>query len=141
MLKVKVLTIGRCKETWLFAALSEYEKRLEGKLSFEWKLAKSDVQLIEWAIAEPFLILLDPNGELLSSEKFSQKLAHLFAIHGARLTFLIGGADGIPACLFQRPHYRWSLSPLTFTHQAARLLLVEQIYRALEIAKGSKYHK
>lgn len=137
MHKIKVLTIGRCKETWLSAALSEYEKRLTGKASFEWSIAKNDSQLLEWANDEPFVIALDPKGELLTSEEWSRKLIRL----GLKLTFIIGGAEGLPPAIFQRPHYKWSLSPLTFTHQMTRLILAEQIYRAFEIDRGSQYHK
>jgi len=136
MLKVKVLTIGRCKETWLAEGLAEYEKRLRGKLAIEWLLAKDDSQLIEWAEPESF-IALDPKGELLTSEAWSQKMIRF----GSRLTFVIGGAEGLPPKLIEKAHFRWSLSPLTFTHQMTRLILVEQLYRALEIDRGSQYHK
>lgn len=141
MLKIKILTIGRCKETWLNEALLEYEKRLKGRVLFEWQLAKQEQQLLEWALAEPFLVLLDLQGDLLSSERFSQKFLSLLQEKGARLTFVIGGALGLPSPLFQKPHFSWSLSPLTFTHQMVRLLLVEQIYRALQIEQGTGYHK
>lgn len=136
MFKVKVLTIGRCKEEWLSAALAEYEKRLKGKLSIEWQLAKDDAQLIEWSIHEPY-IALDPKGELLTSEAWSKKMMQL----GLRLTFIIGGAEGLPSQILKQAAFRWSLSPLTFTHQITRLILIEQIYRALEIERGSQYHK
>lgn len=140
MFKVKVLTLGISKETWLREAIGEYEKRFTGKLQIEWKLAKQRTQLIEWGLKESFLLCLDPGGTLLNSETFSQKLMRLFMEKGS-LTFLIGDADGIPSELFQIPHQKWSLSPLTFTHQMTRLILVEQIYRALEIDAGSAYHK
>lgn len=139
MFKVKVLTIGRCKEPWLAEALAEYEKRLQGKLQIEWTIAKNNAQLIDWSKAEPFLIALDPKGDLLDSEKFSQKLQNLLREKGSRLQFVIGGAEGIPAEI--KCQWEWSLSPLTFTHQIVRLILVEQLYRALEIEKGSGYHK
>ena len=136
MFKVKVLTIGKCKEKWLSEALAEYEKRLQGKLAIEWRLAKDDPQLIEWANQEAF-IALDPKGELLTSEAWSEKMIAL----GLRLTFVIGGAEGLPPTLLRQARFRWSLSPLTFTHQITRLILVEQLYRATEIERGSQYHK
>jgi 23S rRNA (pseudouridine1915-N3)-methyltransferase len=137
MHKIKVLTIGKCKEIWLADALSEYEKRLKGKVSFEWVIAKNDTQLLEHVNEEPFVIALDPKGELLTSEEWSKK----FIRFGLKIAFVIGGAEGLPPAIFQRPHYKWSLSPLTFTHQMTRLILVEQVYRALEIDRGSQYHK
>lgn len=136
MFKVKVLTIGKCKENWLEEALGEYEKRLKGKLTLEWLIAKDDTQLIEWTKSEPF-IALHPKGELLTSEAWSEKMLKL----GLRLTFVIGGAEGLPASLLKKALFQWSLSPLTFTHQMTRLILIEQLYRAIEIERGSQYHK
>ncbi|MES2273798.1 MAG: 23S rRNA (pseudouridine(1915)-N(3))-methyltransferase RlmH [Chlamydiota bacterium] len=141
MLKVKVLTVGRLKEAWLEAALSEYEKRLEQVLKIEWAIAKTEAQLNGWASKEPSLVALDLKGKLLSSEGFSQKFIHLMTENGARLVFVIGGAEGIGKELLEKCQFRWSLSPLTFTHQMTRLILVEQIYRAIEIEKGTGYHK
>lgn len=138
MFKVKVLTVGKTRESWLTEAIAEYEKRLHGKLSIEWAIAKDDAQLIQWSELEPQLILLTPDGTLFTSEEFSRKIMALFIQNGSRLVFVIGGADGIPANL---KGLRMSLSPLTFTHQMTRLILIEQIYRALEIERGSKYHK
>jgi 23S rRNA (pseudouridine1915-N3)-methyltransferase len=135
--KVKVLTIGRCKEEWLAEAIREYEKRLHGKLSIEWVLAKDDQQLIEWVSQEKSIIALDPKGELLTSEAWSEKMGKF----GLRLTFVIGGAEGLPPQILKQAQFKWSLSPLTFTHQITRLILIEQIYRALEIERGSQYHK
>jgi len=140
MLKVKVIVTGRCKEAWLQAALAEYEKRLQGSLEICWVEAKSDAHLETLLQEEPF-IALDPKGELLESHAFSAKLMRLFSEKGSRLTFAIGGAAGFTPQLLQKAIWRWSLSPLTFTHQATRYLLAEQLYRALEIAKGSPYHK
>jgi 23S rRNA (pseudouridine1915-N3)-methyltransferase len=137
MFKVKIITIGRSKEAWLNGALAEYEKRLKGRVAFEWLLAEENNALAAFCRKESLLIALDIKGELLSSEVFSEKWMRL----GARATFVIGGPDGLPDEVLKLARWRWSLSPLTFTNQIVRLLVVEQIYRALEIAKGSPYHK
>lgn len=139
MLKVKVIVTGKCKEAWLQAALAEYEKRLRGSLELSWQEAKNDSHL-EALLDEEF-IALDPKGELLESPAFSAKLMRFFSERGSRLTFAIGGPAGFSLELLKKAFWRWSLSPLTFTHQATRLILAEQLYRALEIAKGSPYHK
>lgn len=136
MFKVKVLSIGKCKEEWLALALGEYEKRLQGKMSFEWVLVKTDEELAAHCSKEPY-IALDPNGTLLSSEEWSEKMVKL----GLKLCFVIGGAVGLDPAIIQKARFVWSLSPLTFTHQMTRLILVEQLYRAIEIEKGSSYHK
>ena len=137
MFKVKIIAIGRAKEAWLNSALAEYEKRLQGRLKLEWIAAEDDAALTAHCRKESLLIALDLGGDLLSSEAFSEKWMRL----GARAAFVIGGPDGLPSEVTKMAHWRWSLSPLTFTNQMARLIVVEQIYRALEIAKGSPYHK
>lgn len=138
MLKVKVITIGRLKESWLTEALAEYHKRLRGKMEIEWVLAKTDRELEEKALSESLLIALDVKGKLFSSEELSRKM---FMEWGSRFAFAIGGAEGLSETVLQRAFSRWSLSPLTFPHQIVRLLLVEQLYRAFEIEEGSAYHK
>jgi 23S rRNA (pseudouridine1915-N3)-methyltransferase len=137
MFKVKIIAVGRSKEIWLDMALAEYEKRLQGRLQIEWLIAKESVSLFTYCRKEPLLIALDIKGELFTSEAFSEKWMHL----GARAAFVIGGPDGLSQEILKLAHFRWSLSPLTFTNQMARLLLIEQVYRALEIAQGTPYHK
>jgi 23S rRNA (pseudouridine1915-N3)-methyltransferase len=129
MYKVKILTVGKCKEEWLSLALAEYERRLSGRMSIEWKLAKEDEQLEVLAEEETY-IALDPKGKLIEEIELS-----------ARMVFVIGSAEGLTEKLKRGAQSLWSLSRLTFTHQMTRLILVEQLYRALEIARGSQYHK
>lgn len=138
MLKVKAITVGRSKEAWLGQAMAEYKKRLTGKMDIDWIYVENNGELIEKISKEPLLIALDVKGKLISSEDLSRKL---FNEWGSRTAFAIGGAEGLPKEVIQRATFRWSLSPLTFTHQIARLLLTEQLYRAVEIEKGSSYHK
>ncbi len=134
MFKVKIYTIGKCKEPWLQEALAEYEKRLVHKMDIEWILAKNNADLLEKLPQDA--IALDVQGQLLDSPTLAKKL-----LQTARLHFLIGGAEGIPKELLAKSAWRWSLSPLTFTHQMTRLLLLEQLYRCLEIDAGTAYHK
>ncbi|MES2121739.1 MAG: 23S rRNA (pseudouridine(1915)-N(3))-methyltransferase RlmH [Chlamydiota bacterium] len=141
MHKIKVYTIGKTKESWLQEALKEYELRLKATASLEWILAKNDAQLKQFLEKEPHFLCLDPNGKQLDSVAFSQMLIHSLEEMGARLSFVIGGSEGIPPEIKARSKQLVSLSKLTFTHQITRLILVEQIYRAFEIAKGTGYHK
>lgn len=138
MFKVKIISQGRSKEPWLKEAISEYEKRLQHTMEIEWILVDSPLELIQKALKEPRLIALDLAGKQLKSEELSRKL---FSEWGSRTAFAIGGADGLPLQLLDHAVFRWSLSPLTFTHQIARLLLIEQLYRSIQIEKGSSYHK
>ena len=139
MIRVKLLTIGRTKEAWLDEALQEYLKRLKPILSFELILAKNDSELVALAEKEKHYICLDPKGKMLTSEEFAETFSSAVERGGSKLAFVIGGAEGLPDSLLKTEQI--SLSRLTFTHQICRLILVEQIYRATEMQKGSKYHK
>ena len=129
-MRIKIISPGKHREPWLIAALAEYEKRLSHTIRLEWVFPKELKPL-----TEPYC-LLDVKGKSLTSESFSSYLQS--APHH---TFVIGGAEGPPKEILESATTRISLSPLTLTHQMVRLLLIEQIYRGLEIAKGSAYHK
>lgn len=140
MYRLRIYSIGKTKEPWLKEAIKEYFKRLQNIVAIEFVWAKSDEQLIALASKESFLICLDAQGKLMDSHQFSTFLIKQFENAGSRLAMVIGGAEGLPEPLkAQFPLI--SLSPMTFTHQIVRLILIEQIYRAFEIAKGSSYHK
>lgn len=133
MLKVKIITPGKIKESWLKEALKEYEKRLTSLVSIEWVLKEAPPDA-------PYLCL-DPKGACFSSPEFSKFLYREWEKRGSRLTFVIGGPTGLSPEILQRASHHISLSNLTFTHQHTRLILLEQIYRATEIEKGTNYHK
>ncbi len=137
MRKIKIFTVGKTKESWLQEALDEYTKRLKPHLSLEWHLAKNSDQLSTLLEKETHYICLDIKGAAFSSEEFSE----WFQKTGSRLSFVIGGAEGLSEAIKAKAALKISISPLTFTHQLARLILIEQLYRALEIEKGSSYHK
>lgn len=133
MLKIKIISPGKFKEPWLKEALAEYEKRLKGTVSIEWVLKET--------IPEAPYLCLDPNGKTLTSPAFSKFLYQEWEACGSRLTFVIGGPEGLSPSILSGARHALSFSSLTFTHQAIRLLLLEQIYRATQIEKGTAYHK
>lgn len=139
MYKVRILSVGKNKESWLEEALQEYSKRLTGTMTIELTWVKNSDQLTEQALKEN-AVALDPQGQEFKSEDFAKFLDKKLVDGGSRLTFVIGDAEGLPPLLRQKLPLI-SLSKLTFTHQIARLILIEQIYRSLEILKGSEYHK
>jgi 23S rRNA (pseudouridine1915-N3)-methyltransferase len=140
MLKIKILSVGKFKDDWLENAIEIYTQRLTGKMQIEWAFAKDDKQLLQLLSNEPNVICLDPEGLMQTSEEFSLYLFKSLEKGGSRLSFVIGGAEGLPNTI-KKQYPLISLSRLTFTHQMARLLLIEQIYRAMEIQKGTDYHK
>jgi 23S rRNA (pseudouridine1915-N3)-methyltransferase len=140
MLKLKILSVGKTKEKWLDEAFSEYVKRLKPSVQIECLWAKDSSQLMEWAQKESSYLCLDPAGSLFTSEELAHFLFQQWEKNGSRLTLIIGGAEGLPTELKQKG-LLISLSPLTFTHQITRLVLIEQVYRTIEIQKGSHYHK
>ena len=89
--------------------------------------------------SENFLITLDKSGQKLSSEELAKKLDSWQTNH-PQITFVIGGAFGLSEELLKKSDFTWSLSPLTFTHEMARTIVFEQLYRAFTINKGLPYH-
>ncbi len=150
-LEVKIRMVGRKNggEKWLESAYSTYDARLRpNNLSLSTQYHKNDVELIRGIEADEGknhkVVLLDPLGMPRTSEVFSEDMYRWLDEGGSRLTFVIGGADGLP-CEIKRGGGRdremLSMGMMTFTHQFARIILAEQIYRASEIRKGSGYHK
>ena len=150
MQKVTVLCVGKLKEAFYAAAVAEYQKRLQRHCKLEivelpeQKLPESPAPAeIEQALAREAalieeklpkggaVIALCIEGTELSSEALSKKLAQLASAGASQLTFLIGGSFGL----------RLSMSPMTFPHHLARVMLLEQLYRAYQIDAGTRYHK
>ena len=86
------------------------------------------------------VVALDASGEAMDSEGFARRLESLLSRH-QRVAFLVGGADGLPPGVDSLVHERLSLSPMTLPHRLARLLLLEQVYRAFTILRGAPYHR
>lgn len=147
-LQIKIRTVGRKNgnEPWLDDAYSMYETRLSSTLQVETTWHKNNGDLIKGISIDQdkghSIVLLDPTGQTMTSERLTERMYEWLDRGGSRLVFVIGGAEGLPSELKIPPIYPMlSLSSLTFTHQFARTLLMEQIYRATEIRKGSGYHK
>ena len=160
MQKVTVLCVGKLKEAFYAAAVAEYQKRLQRHCKLEivelpeQKLPESPAPAeIEQALAREAalieeklpkggaVIALCIEGGSCSSEELSRRMAE-FGVQGkTQLTFLIGGSVGLDEDLKRQADWRLSMSPMTFPHHMARIMLLEQIYRAYQIAGGTKYHK
>lgn len=140
MYHLRIVSIGKTKEPWLEAACSEYIKRLSQRMTIDFVWLKTDAQLTTALQKEHNVVGLDLAGKALTSEKFAAYIEKSFEKGGSHLTLVIGGPEGLPKEV--RDTYPLiSLSPLTMTHQIVRIVLLEQLYRAMEILAGSPYHK
>ena len=137
----KIIAIGKIKRKWIQEGIEMYLKRLPG---LEVKEIKDSIQTKEeHSIKEIInkketLVLLNENGQSFTSKQLAAKLLNS---HNQNITFVIGGASGLPPSLNNSASWQLSLSPLTFPHELARLLLIEQLYRAKNISQGGPYHK
>jgi 23S rRNA (pseudouridine1915-N3)-methyltransferase len=156
-MKVILIAIGDNEDAYLSKGFEIYEKRLSHYLSFEVQLIptlknknknKTKEAIMEAEAKEimkklaptDLLILLDAEGKEYSSTEFSDQIQKFLNMPGKRLVFLIGGAYGFAPEVYQRAQQKISLSKMTFNHQMARLFFLEQLYRAMTILKGEKYH-
>ncbi len=127
--------MGRRHPAVLADAIGSYEKRIKGHVSLEWVILKSDKELEE-RLASKEYYCFDVLGKDYTSESFSKLLTSKM-----HWNFVIGGASGLPKEVVKGARALISFSKFTFPHEIVRLLVVEQIYRAFEIGRGSPYHK
>lgn len=158
MLTVKLICIGKLKESYLRDAQAEYQKRLGAFCKIEvTELAEyrlpdnpSDAQIEKGLTEEGKAILAKVSGTLipmciegkmLSSTQLADRIAKIALEGESTLSFIIGGSFGLSDEVKSRGSLKLSMSPMTFPHQLARVMLLEQIYRAFQINAGGKYHK
>ena len=137
----KIIAIGKIKKKWVQNGIEIYLKRLPGLQVIEIKdstQTKEEYTIKEILKKNETLITLNENGHAFSSKQLAIKLQ---GSHNQNITFVIGGATGLSPSLNNYAAWQLSLSPLTFPHEIARLLLIEQLYRAKTIVQGGPYHK
>ena len=137
----KIIAIGKIKKRWIQEGIEMYLKRLPGLEVIEIKdstQAKEEHTIKEIISKNEFLVTLNENGQSFTSKQLATKLLNS---HNQNITFVIGGASGLTSSLNNLASWQLSLSPLTFPHEIARLLLIEQLYRAKTITQGGPYHK
>lgn len=156
-MKIKIIALGKIKENFLREGIDEFLKRLTSYASMEIVelspieikdenltakiLEQEGEKILAQIKPNSYLITMEINGHTLSSEKFSEKIKEIGNQGYNEIVFVIGSSCGIAKSVSDRADYKLSLSKMTFLHQFARLLLVEQIYRAFKIQKGETYHK
>lgn len=157
-MNINLIVIGKLKEEYLRSACAEYIKRLSRFCTFELHeldecrlsenpsekeiaaaLGKEAEQIKRFL--KGFIIPMCIEGRQLSSIDFSQKISSAGINGFSAVTFIIGSAFGLAEEIKSMGNFRLSMSEMTFPHQLARVMLLEQIYRAFQIASGGKYHK
>ena len=159
MQRITVLCVGKLKEKFYADAAAEYIKRLSRYCKIEVtelpemrlpedpspaeikKALAAEANAIRQKLEGGAVVAMCIEGQTCSSEALSKKLA-AFALEGkSKVTFLIGGSFGLDETLKKQADWRLSMSPMTFPHHLARVMLLEQIYRACQITEGMRYHK
>ena len=160
MFDITLIVMGKLKEKFYLSAAAEYEKRLKGYCSFkiielpEHRLPEDpspaeiqagldkEAELIFAKIPKnAWLCIFTPEGKILSSEEFAAKLKEVKNMGKSSACFLIGSSFGISQKVKDKADFKLSMGKLTFPHHLARIMVLEQIYRAEAIQAGSKYHK
>ena len=160
MFDITLITMGKLKEKFYISASEEYKKRLGGYCRFtllelpEVRLPENpspaeisvglekEAELIFSKIPKgAWFCVFTPEGKLLSSEGLAEKLASVKNSGKSSACFLIGSSFGMADRVKQAADFKLSMSPMTFPHHLARVMLLEQIYRAYQISDGTRYHK
>lgn len=141
MLNIQILCVGTLKEAYLRDAVQEYSKRIGGYAKLTLRETKNDRELIPLLPPRSYKIALCVEGKQLSSEELAAKIELLPTNGISEITFVIGDSDGMGEDVKAACDYRLSFSKMTFPHQLMRVILLEQIYRALSIINHGKYHK
>ncbi len=147
---IKIICVGKIKETYFKDALKEYEKRLSKYTKLEIielpdysydekkEVVEEGKNILNKINEKDFVVTLEINSKNLSSEELSDFINKNIS---RNITFVIGGSNGLSASVLDRSDYRLSFSKLTFPHQLFRVILLEQIYRSFKIINNEAYHK
>lgn len=159
MLNINIICVGKLKESYLRDAIEEYSKRMKPlcKLSvielpeervgenpsaaeIQKTVAAESDRILQKLGKSDYVVAMCIEGRNISSEELSQKLEEIQQLAGT-VDFIIGGSWGLSDALKARADFKLSMGRMTFPHQLFRVMLLEQIYRAFQISRGTKYHK
>lgn len=148
---IHIITVGKKHESWVADGIERYQARLKSPFRIEWVLLphstlpndrarqEESQRIFSRLKSNDYVILLDEKGEIIDSPSLSGLL--IAKLESSQdVVIIIGGAYGVDDMICQRANFVWSLSRLVFPHQLVRLILIEQLYRAQEIAAGNPYH-
>ena len=152
-MKLRVLWIGKTRDAHLNSLINDYIARIrrflpielvetkEARVEESKRLRAEGEKLLSSIDSTDRVVLLDPAGKTWTSPQFAQFIGKHLREDARRLTFVIGGFSGVSSDVARRADVRWSLTPLTFTHDLCRVLVLEQLYRALTIIHHHPYSK
>lgn len=156
-MNIKIIALGKIKEKFLKDGINEFLKRLTPYASVEIIelsaieiknenltakiLEQEGEKILSHIKPQSFVITMEIKGKMFSSEEFAKKIEDITNDGISEIIFVIGSSCGISPTVSARANLKMSMSKMTFLHQFARLILVEQIYRAFKIIKGETYHK
>lgn len=156
-MNIKIIALGKIKENFLKDGINEFKKRLTPYTSFEiielQPIEIKDSNLINKVLEQEgerilslikptdYVITMEIKGKQLSSEEFAEKIKNITNDGNSELVFVIGSSCGLSQNVSNRANFKLSMSKMTFLHQFARLLLIEQIYRCFKILNNETYHK
>ena len=132
--RLSIIAIGKIKKNWIREGINQYKKRMPDLIINESKSFNID----NIRVNNNIIICLTEEGQSFNSIELTSLLLNF---KNKKINFLIGDADGIPSDIKDKSNLLLSLSPLTFPHELARLILIEQIYRAVSISNNSPYHR
>ena len=146
-MKLVILSVGKEKDESSSDFLKYFELRLLRYLPLEWMYVPHDVtkekegeKILSYLKKEDYVVLLDEKGKDIKSEMLAELIENRMVDSVRRMVFIIGGAYGASSKVEERANYTWKLSSLVFPHMLVRVIVLEQLYRALTIIKGEKYH-
>lgn len=140
MLKVTVIQVGKTKDEALQGLVDEFARRLQSSIALSTITVKREEVLWEKVPERSFVIALEVNGKVQTSEQFAKLISDQMNQGTSHIVFLIGPAEGFTG-YEKNVDLRLSLSAMTFSHQTVRLLLAEQLYRAITILEGKPFAK
>lgn len=157
---IQIIAVGKLKEKFLVQGIQEYAKRLNPYIKFQMvevadekapdTLSEAEVSIVKEREGERILahvkesahvIALAIGGQLWSSEELAAELDRLGTYGSSHVAFVIGGSHGLSDSVLRRAQQKLSFGRMTLPHQLMRLVLTEQIYRAVKINRGEPYHK
>lgn len=146
-MKIVILSVGKEKDEVSADLVRHFEIRLLRYVPLEWMYVehastkeKEGEKILEHLKKEDYVVLLDEKGRDMKSDALAELVENRMVDSVRRMVFVIGGAYGVSEKVTTRANYVWKLSSLVFPHMLVRVILLEQLYRALTIIKGEKYH-